>query len=90
MINYINTCSVKLTKIPYSVVSTNVDCFLKPHSRLKLVKKYLHRYLSLRLAGQLKREIKRIEKGMRVLWLYTGKPNFGDAIMEMSGEVSLA
>jgi Glycosyltransferase family 9 (heptosyltransferase) len=85
MSRFIDSCAEKLTKISYSVVPHSADSFLKTHSRLKLAKKYLHRYLPLRLSGQLKREIRRIEKGMRVLWLYTGKANFGDAIMDLSG-----
>ncbi len=85
MLNYIDSCVERLTRIPYPVVPHDTESFLQTHSRIKLAKKYLHRHLSLRLAGQVKREIRRIEKGMRVLWLYTGKPNFGDAIMDLSG-----
>ncbi len=89
MISYINDCADKLTKIPYAVVPNTTETFVRTHSRLKLAKKYLHRYLSLRLSGQLKHEIRHIEKGMRVLWLYTGKSNFGDAIMDLSGRALL-
>ncbi|PTB19385.1 heptosyltransferase [Trinickia symbiotica] len=89
MTGYIDNCVEKLTKIPYPLVPHDPESFLRTQSRLKLVKKYLHRDLALRLGGQSKREIRRIEKGMRVLWLYTGKANFGDAIMEMSGRALL-
>lgn len=89
MTRYIDRCAQKLTKIPYAVVPHTADDFLRSHSRLKLAKKFLHRYLSLAVSGQLKREIRRIETGMRVLWIYVGKSNFGDAIMDLSGRALL-
>lgn len=85
MFRYIDQCVDRITRVPYPIVPHSTEIFLQTHSRIKLAKKYLHRYLALKASGQLRHEIKRIEKGMRVLWLYTGKSNFGDAIMDMSG-----
>jgi len=89
MFNWINDCVEKMTHVPYPLVPHDPDSFLASQSRFKLAKKYLHRYLALRVRGQVRREIRRIEPGMRVLWVYTGKANFGDAIMEMSGRALL-
>lgn len=89
MNNYLDKCAQKLTKIHYSIVPNTADDFLRSHSRLKLAKKFLHRYVSLAVSGQLRREIRRIEAGMRVLWIYAGKSNFGDAIMDLSGRALL-
>jgi heptosyltransferase-2 len=89
MFNWINHCVAKMTQVPYPLVPHDPESFLASQSRLKLVRKYLHRRLVLLFCGQVPLEIRRIEKGMRVLWLYTGKANFGDAIMEMSGRALL-
>lgn len=87
--HYLNTCALHLVTIPYSIVPHTGQTYLQQHSKLKLAKKFLHRYLWLKLSGQLAREIKHIRKDMRVLWLYTGKPNIGDALMDMSGRALL-
>lgn len=89
MFNWINDCVEKMTRVPYPLVPHDPESFLASQSRFKLVKKYLHRYLALQLRGQGRRQIRHIESGMRVLWIYTGKANFGDAIMEMSGRALL-
>jgi heptosyltransferase-2 len=89
MFNWINHCVAKMTQVPYPFVPHDPESFLASQSRLKLLKKYLHRRLVMLFCGQVPLEIGRIERGMRVLWLYTGKANFGDAIMEMSGRALL-
>jgi heptosyltransferase-2 len=89
MFNWINHCVAQMTHVPYPLVPHDPESFLASQSRLKLVRKYLHRRLVLGFRGQISLQIARIESGMRVLWLYTGKANFGDAIMEMSGRALL-
>lgn len=89
MLNWINDCVERMTRIPYPLVPCDGEQYRQSESRSKLVKRYLHRYLALRVRGQMPRQIARIETGMRVLWLYTGKANFGDAIMDMSGRALL-
>jgi heptosyltransferase-2 len=89
MFNWINHCVAQMTHVPYPLVPHDPEGFLASQSRLKLVRKYLHRRLVLGVRGQVPLQIARIERGMRVLWLYTGKANFGDAIMEMSGRALL-
>ena len=89
MSDYLNTCVDRLITIPYAIVPHTSKIYLQQHSKIKLAKKFLHRYLWLKLSGQLAREIKHINKDKRVLWLYTGKSNFGDALMDMSGRALL-
>ncbi len=89
MFDWMNHCVEKMTRIRYPIVPHDPESFLASQSRPKLVKKYLHRYLTLLAGGQRRLEAKRIEKKKRVLWLYTGKANFGDAIMEMAGRALL-
>jgi len=89
MIYYLNTCAIRLVTIPYAIVPHTGKTYLQQHSKIKLAKKFLHRYLWLKFSGQLAREIRHINKNMRVLWLYTGKSNIGDALMDMSGRALL-
>lgn len=89
MLSYLNTCVDRLTQIPYPIVPHTGDIYRQQYSKIKLAKKFLHRHLLLKIFGQLQREVKHIEKRMRVLWLYTGKSNFGDATMDMSGRALL-
>lgn len=80
MIHYLNTCAIRLVTVPYAIVPHTGKTYLQQHSKIKLAKKFLHRYLWLKFSGQLVREIKHINKNMRALWLYAGKSNIGDAI----------
>lgn len=89
MIHYLTTCAIRLVTVPYAIVPHTGKTYLQQHSKVKLAKKFLHRYLWLKFSGQLAREIKHINKNMRVLWLYTGKSNIGDALMDMSGRALL-
>lgn len=89
MIHYLNTCAIRLVTIPYAIVPHTGTIYLQQHSKIKLAKKFLHRYLWLKFSDQLAHEIKHIHPGMRILWLYTGKSNIGDALMDMSGRALL-
>ena len=75
----------KVTCIPHPHCPTTSDLYCSRANKLQLVKKYLHKSLRLRLNNQSKLEIKKISRNQKVLWVYTGKRNFGDAIMELSG-----
>ncbi|MCA3173492.1 MAG: heptosyltransferase [Burkholderiales bacterium] len=79
----------KTAEIPYSIVPHDPQAYLSHTSELKIIKKFLHKYLWLLLFGQINLENKKIPANTRILWLYTGKRNFGDAIMDMSGRALL-
>jgi hypothetical protein len=85
MFRFINHCVAQSTQIPYERVPHDPARFLANESRLKIAKKYLHRRLSLVLGGQSSLYRSTLPRDARVLWLYTGKANFGDAMMDMSG-----
>lgn len=79
----------KVTSLPYANCPTTSDLYCSRANKIQLVKKYLHKSLRLRLNQQLKLEVKKISRTQKVLWIYTGKRNFGDAIMELSGRLLL-
>ena len=71
------------TRIPYPEVAHSPEEYLARISRSTVAKKYLHKRWSLRRASP-QGERATIPRGSRVLWLHTGKPNFGDVLMELS------
>jgi hypothetical protein len=75
--------------IPYEAVPHEPERFLAHASRLHIAKKYWHKRLLLQINGQLPLERKKLDLTQRVLWLYTGKRNFGDATMDLSGRALL-
>jgi ADP-heptose:LPS heptosyltransferase len=75
----------RTTSIPFDGVPFDKDKYLKETSRLKILKKYLHKYLFLFLNKQFSLQTKFIPPNTKCLWLYTGKRNIGDAIMDLSG-----
>ncbi len=77
------------TQIPYPGVAHEPEAFLRKNSRAKIVKKYLHKHLLLKWRGQKRIELGSLPAGKRLLWIYTGKRNFGDATMDMSGRALL-
>ena len=77
------------TRIPYEGVAHEPEVFLRKTSRAKIVKKYLHKYLLLKWHGQTRLELGNAAACKRLLWIYTGKRNFGDATMDMSGRALL-
>ncbi|RDK00553.1 heptosyltransferase [Paraburkholderia lacunae] len=77
------------TRIPYAGVAHEPEVFLRKTSRAKIAKKYLHRYLLLAWRGQTRLELGNAAACKRLLWIYTGKRNFGDATMDMSGRALL-
>ncbi len=74
-----------VTSLPYANCPTTSDLYCSRANKIQLVKKYLHKSLRLRLNKQLKLQVKKVDRSQKVLWIYTGKRNFGDAIMELSG-----
>ncbi|WGS50927.1 heptosyltransferase [Paraburkholderia sp. D15] len=85
----VDTAVERSTRIPYPGVAHEPDVFLRKQSRAKIVKKYLHKYGLLRLRGQRRLELANAANTKRLLWIYTGKRNFGDATMDMSGRALL-
>lgn len=77
------------TQIPYPCVAYDAASYTQATPAYKIIKKYLHKYLTLKLFGQLALERNRVPAGANILWLYTGKRNFGDANLELSGRALL-
>lgn len=77
------------TRIPYTGVAHEPEVFLRKTSRAKIAKKYLHKHLLLKWHGQTRLELRNAAACKRLLWIYTGKRNFGDATMDMSGRALL-
>ncbi|CAG4912265.1 glycosyltransferase family 9 protein [Paraburkholderia saeva] len=84
----LDTAVIRSTHIPYEGVPYEPDIFLRHNSPLKITKKYLHKYLLLKLHSQIGLELKHLDRSQRVLWIYTRR-NFGDAIMDMAGRALL-
>lgn len=59
--------------------------YRKRTPRYKIVKKFFHKYLFLRLNGQLSLLREKIDPKSKILLLYTGKDSFGDSNLELSG-----
>ncbi|CAM2146686.1 Heptosyltransferase [Pararobbsia alpina] len=85
MFRLIDRCVARSTSIPYESVPHDPVRFLESASKLKIAKKYLHRRMSLAMGGQLPLYRSTLPRDARILWLYTGKANFGDATMDMAG-----
>lgn len=77
------------TRIPYAGVAHEPEVFLSKASRASIVKKYLHKHLLLRWHRQTRLQLSSTVGVKRWLWIYTGKRNFGDATMDMSGRALL-
>ncbi|MDE1182798.1 glycosyltransferase family 9 protein [Paraburkholderia sp.] len=77
------------TRIPYAGVPHEPDVFLRKTARSKIIKKYLHKSLLLKVRGQTRLEHRKAHTFRRILWIYTGKRNFGDATMDLSGRALL-
>ena len=75
----------KTTRIIYPGVPHEPEPYLQSVSKIQIVKKYLHKYLLLKIYGQLKLRKEFAPQNKKILWLYTGKRNFGDAVMDLSG-----
>lgn len=59
-------------------------------STLSLLWRRMRPMLALRLAGQLHRQTERIDPAARrILWIYKGTPQIGDALMDLSSRVLL-
>lgn len=76
-------------KIKYPEVPHTPEDYLKNEPKLKIFKKYLHKYFKLKINGQIPLLREHIPENSTILWLYTGKRNFGDAIMDISGRALL-
>ncbi|MDT8840567.1 heptosyltransferase [Paraburkholderia fungorum] len=85
----VDTAVSRSTRIPYAGVAHEPDVFLRKTSRASIVKKYLHKYLLLKWHGQTRLQLNSAAGVKRWLWIYTGKRNFGDATMDMSGRALL-
>jgi heptosyltransferase-2 len=73
------------TQIIYPGVPHEPEPYLASVSRFLIIKKFLHKYLLLKLNGQLQLKRQKVPANKKILWLYTGKRNFGDAVMDLSG-----
>ncbi|PRG19663.1 heptosyltransferase [Burkholderia multivorans] len=85
MFRLIDHCVARSTSIPYESVPHDPARYLAQASKLTVAKKYLHRRWSLALGGQTALYRDTLPNDARILWLYTGKANFGDATMDMAG-----
>ncbi|WP_205959644.1 glycosyltransferase family 9 protein [Ramlibacter humi] len=79
----------RCTKAHYPEVACDGQSYRRQVSSFKIVKKYLHKRLALALGGQGALVRQHVPPGSRVLWLFTGKRNFGDANLELSGRALL-
>ena len=75
--------------IPLEGVAHDPQSYLAVTSRISIFKKYLHKYLRLWLGGQISLERTSVPRNARILWIYLGKRNFGDANMDISGRALL-
>lgn len=75
----------KIVNIPYEGVAHDPAHHLSHNSKSAIIKKYLYKYLSLKLRGQNPLERNKVPNDVKTLWLYLGKRNFGDANMDISG-----
>ncbi len=82
---FLNLVIKRTTTIPFNGVPYDKSKYLQQTSKLKIFKKYLHKYLFLLLKKQIYLQTKSIPLNKKCLWLYTGKRNIGDAIMDLSG-----
>lgn len=85
----IDTAIANSVVIPLEGVAHDPESYLSVTSRASIFKKYLHKYLRLWLGGQLSLERHSVPKDARILWIYLGKRNFGDANMDISGRALL-
>lgn len=85
----VETAVARSTRIPYAGVAHEPEVFLQKTPLAKIVKKYLHKHWLLKWHGQTRLELDSAATAKRLLWIYTGKRNFGDATMDMSGRALL-
>jgi len=77
---------VKRAIVPeYPMVQHTADDYIGKTAKLKVISRLVRKYLLLMLTGQLWREISCIPEESDVLFIYVGKRNFGDALLELSG-----
>lgn len=85
----INTAISRTVTIPHTGVAHDPESFLAQTPKTQIVKKYLHKYLNLKFRGQISLHRNQVQKGAKILWIYLGKRNFGDANMDISGRALL-
>ena len=74
---------VKRAIVPeYPMVQHTADDYIGKTAKLKVISRLVRKYLLLMLTGQLWREISCIPEESDVLFIYVGKRNFGDALLE--------
>ena len=87
--NFFDAAIAQATQITFSGVPHEPATYLNNHSKLKVFKKWFGKWFQLKLHGQLRLEQQSIPLTAKCLWLYTGKRNFGDANMDLSGRALL-
>ncbi len=87
--DWINSVLSQVTSVPSSKCPNTSDLYSARENKFVILKKYLHKYLRLRFNNQFKLKLEHVTTGQKILWVFIGKRNFGDAIMEMSGRVLL-
>lgn len=87
--NWIMSGIARSVNISYQGVDHEPQIYLENNSKLKIFKKYLNKYLLLKFNQQLPLWYQKAPKGAKILWIYVGKRNFGDAIMDVSGRALL-
>lgn len=90
MNSFIQTIRERSLFVPYPVVPHEPSLYVSHGNNLKLLKKYLHRWLELALGGQHKLEREAFTCDGRFLWIYSGKDSLGDSVMELSGRQLIA
>jgi hypothetical protein len=77
------------TQSPYRCVVHDPVSYIDRTPRYKIVKKFLHKFLSIACWGQAALLRDKIRRTDRILFLYTGKDSFGDANLELCGRALL-
>jgi len=71
-------------------LATNVDEYVQRCDHTAVAWRYLRRKISLFLTGQSAREMAiPLPRGLRILWIYKGTPQIGDAMMDLACRVLL-
>jgi heptosyltransferase-2 len=86
---FLNNAIKWTTSIPFNNVPYDQHRYLESTSKIKILKKFLHKYLYLLYNKQINLQQKNLSLKGKGLWLYTGKRNIGDAIMDLSGRALL-
>ncbi len=81
---------IKLATSPqYAEVPTTTREYLERTPSTEIIWRIARKYILLLIFAQVRLEVKNIPPKSKVLFLYTGKKNFGDAILELSGRILL-